>query len=327
MKDPIAHDLNGGDGDSSNNGNGSGQQQGNNNGSSNKLRDTLRKEFVGRLLDRNQDLIERLTKKGEKSLKELCQQQLPANSQDVRTKLPFYNSIYEQIQYQRDAYLVSTEYANIRKIERKEEEEDRKVYEQYRLSRRRQRQQQFRRFQVEDDDDEEEEDFHSYQRRRRLQRQRKQRQQQQALSASLQDDNDDDDSPIVNIQSWNTILNTQNKMPFSSTALGHVQIVNIGQWFIPSTTVKDALLPIVVDLPLGGLYNVALTATVNSIPLGQPIVDKALKNTLINFMSNPYWRQIIKNQSTKGIMMSSKTNSTSNTNTNTSTSANTNTTI
>ena len=312
--------------------NGDGNNSGNGGSSNNvKLRDTLRKEFVGRLLDRNQTLIEKLTKKGETSLKELCQQQLPSNSQDVRTKLPFYQSIYEQLQYQRDTYLVGTEYADQRKIERKEEEEDRKVYDQYRRQRRRRRrqqqQQQFGGYFEEDDDGEEDDDFHSFQQRQRLLRLRRRlRQGRQALSSSAaaaENENEDDDTPIVNIQSWNTVLQNQYRIPFSSTALGHVQLVNIGQWFLPSATMKGALLPIVVDLPLGGLYNVALTATVNSIPLGQPIVDRALKNALINFMSNPYWRQIIKNQSTKGIMMSSSTSTNSTSTTATTTTTNT----
>jgi hypothetical protein len=94
------------------------------------------------------------------------------------------------------------------------------------------------------------------------------------------------------------------RMPFDATALGNLQIVKLGSWFVPSTTVKDALLPIVISLPSGALREPILNTTVNAIPLAQPLVDRAVKNAMLEFMDNPHWRQVIKNQSNRYMVSS-----------------------
>jgi hypothetical protein len=91
------------------------------------------------------------------------------------------------------------------------------------------------------------------------------------------------------------------QMPYDATALGSLQIANLGSWFLPSATVKDALLPIVLSLPSGALKETIVLGVVNAIPLAQPIVDQAVKSSVLDFIQNPYWRQVIKNR-TKGFI-------------------------
>ena len=94
-------------------------------------------------------------------------------------------------------------------------------------------------------------------------------------------------------------------MPYDSTALGSMQIIRLGSWFIPSPTVKSALLPIVVSLPNGLLHDTILNATVNALPLAQPPLDRAVKYSMLQFMGNPHWREVIKHR-TKGFIGSDK---------------------
>jgi hypothetical protein len=91
------------------------------------------------------------------------------------------------------------------------------------------------------------------------------------------------------------------QMPYDATALGSMQIANLGSWFLPSATVKEALLPIVVSLPSGALKETIVLGVVNAIPLAQPIVDQAVKSSVLDFIQNPYWREVIKNR-TKGFI-------------------------
>jgi len=95
------------------------------------------------------------------------------------------------------------------------------------------------------------------------------------------------------------------RMPFDSTALGNIQIVNLGASFIPSKTIKDLLLPIVIALPSGVLKDTITDAVANAIPLAQPQLDSAVKNSLLNFMSNPEMRQMIKSRA-GGLVMSGR---------------------
>jgi hypothetical protein len=90
-------------------------------------------------------------------------------------------------------------------------------------------------------------------------------------------------------------------MPFDATASGHIQLVNIGQSFIPSQTIKNLLLPIVLDLPTGALRVPITNAVANSLPLAQPALDRAVKSAILNFMGNPNARQVIKNR-TQGVL-------------------------
>jgi hypothetical protein len=94
-------------------------------------------------------------------------------------------------------------------------------------------------------------------------------------------------------------------MPYDATALGSIQLVHLGSWFIPSPTVKNALLPIVVSLPSGALREPILNATVNAIPLAQPLLDQAVKYSMLQFIKNPDWREVIKNR-TRGYIGSAR---------------------
>jgi hypothetical protein len=95
------------------------------------------------------------------------------------------------------------------------------------------------------------------------------------------------------------------RMPFDSTALGNVQIVNFGASFIPSNTIKDLLLPIVLSLPSGALKETITDAVANAIPLAQPQLDSAVKNSVLSFMDNPEMRQLIKSRA-GGLVMSGR---------------------
>ena len=58
---------------------------------------------------------------------------------------------------------------------------------------------------------------------------------------------------------------------------GYAQLVNLGAWFIPSETVKSAVLPVVTSLPSGVLSDTILSTVCNAIPLAQPSLDLAMK--------------------------------------------------
>jgi hypothetical protein len=94
--------------------------------------------------------------------------------------------------------------------------------------------------------------------------------------------------PAVAVQS--------NRIPYDVMALGSVQTIKLGSWFVPSPTVRDALMPIVVGLPSGVLREPILNATVNAIPLGQPSLNRVVKDSMLQFMDNPHWRKVMKSQ-------------------------------
>jgi hypothetical protein len=108
-----------------------------------------------------------------------------------------------------------------------------------------------------------------------------------------------------------TSLFYYSRMPLDATCLGHLQIVHLGSWFVPSATIKESLLPIVVALPLGSLYEPIVGTVANAIPLAQPLLDAAVKHSLIDFMQNPMWRHVIKTQ-TKGYIGNPNQNGESN---------------
>ena len=83
-------------------------------------------------------------------------------------------------------------------------------------------------------------------------------------------------------------------IPFDATSLGHAQISRLGASFLPSPTVQQALLAIVVALPNGSLKGSIVDSVVNAIPLAQPIVDSAVKNSMLSFVQSAYWREVIK---------------------------------
>jgi hypothetical protein len=89
------------------------------------------------------------------------------------------------------------------------------------------------------------------------------------------------------------------QIPFDATAYGNIQLTGLASWFIPSQTVHYSLLPIVVGLPLGPLFQPILQATANLIPLSQSNLDFLVKDQLLWFLDNSEWRQVIKSN-TKG---------------------------
>jgi hypothetical protein len=87
--------------------------------------------------------------------------------------------------------------------------------------------------------------------------------------------------------------------PYDKTALGHQQIAGLLAWFIPTDTVRQALLPIVVDLPDKVLFPIARDATVSLIASQQANLDSIIKTSLISLLKNEQNREAIKN-STQG---------------------------
>jgi hypothetical protein len=88
-------------------------------------------------------------------------------------------------------------------------------------------------------------------------------------------------------------------VPYDKTALGHQQIAGLLAWFLPTDTVRQALLPIVVDLPDKVLFPIARDATVSLIASQQANLDSIIKTSLISLLKNEQNREAIKN-STQG---------------------------
>lgn len=165
------------------------------------------------------------------------QDQLPKETEEVRN-LPFYNATLQALQYQRDQYLMGTNYAQ------------EKV------------------------------------------RSTKDAQQQQQQGSDLIDVETSSRSFSSNKLSSSNPLNA----PYDPTSLASQQLIPLGASFLPSPTVHQALLPIVVSLPSGALREPILNATINSIPMGQPALNDAVKNSMIRFLSNPHWKKMVQNQ-------------------------------
>ena len=89
------------------------------------------------------------------------------------------------------------------------------------------------------------------------------------------------------------------KMPLDATALGYTQIVNLGSWFVPSATIKESLLPIVVGLPSNSLRDTITSTVTNAIPLAQPPLDAAMKNAVMGVIQDPQIREMIKSRTQK----------------------------
>lgn len=96
------------------------------------------------------------------------------------------------------------------------------------------------------------------------------------------------------------------RMPREATALGHVQITDLGRWFIPSSTIKESLMPIVVALPSTTLRESITTSVANAIPLAQPSLDSAVKNAILDFIDSPEMRQMVKNRTEKILQVNDK---------------------
>jgi hypothetical protein len=182
---------------------------------------------------------------------------LPKDDVSVRA-LPFYQTTLDAIRFQRDQYIVGTNYAKqnekIRKQRQQGQDEDIPV---------------------------EEEEYHRQNRFQSL---------PPAFRRPFR-------GGLLKITHANATLSSNTtRMPFDATALGYIQIVNIGQSFIPSPTIKNLLLPIVIDLPNGALREPIINVVANALPLAQPSLDRAVKYAILNVMDNPTMRQVIKNR-------------------------------
>ena len=91
-----------------------------------------------------------------------------------------------------------------------------------------------------------------------------------------------------------------NDLPYESTALGHQQFKRLAADFVPSTTVRSALLPIVVDLPqYPALYRPTRDATVDLILGQQHVFDQVVQRNLLWYLDDEQNRMSIKS-STQG---------------------------
>ena len=102
------------------------------------------------------------------------------------------------------------------------------------------------------------------------------------------------------------------RMPNDATALGYIQIVQLGSWFVPSKTIKDALLPIVILLPSGVLHDTITSTVSDAIPLAQPIVDSAMKDAVLGVINDPQIRQLIKSRTQKILRVNDDDNNNNN---------------
>lgn len=82
-------------------------------------------------------------------------------------------------------------------------------------------------------------------------------------------------------------------------AFGLVQICHLGANFIPSETVKNALVPIVLQQPRGSLYSPALRGLISLIDSQQANVDALVRNNVLNLLEQERTRKLVM-KSTKG---------------------------
>jgi hypothetical protein len=214
-----------------------------------------RNDFIDMLANK---VVKIINTNAEKPIQHALDDHLPADKDSVRA-LPFYNTTVDAIKYQRDNYLVGTNYATRKEKERTQQE-----------------------------------------------------QQQQQLSTSNRTATRRFTPPTVasvvtarlGVGGIRGGLSSRSpsssvRMPRDATASGYIQIVNLGSWFIPSSAVKESLLPIVVSLPSGPLKDTITNSVCNAIPLAQPPLDRAVKNAILGFIDSPQMRQMVKNRTEK----------------------------
>jgi hypothetical protein len=88
------------------------------------------------------------------------------------------------------------------------------------------------------------------------------------------------------------------------TALGNIQLAQLGSGFIPSETVKKALLPIVIEQPRGNLYPPALPGLVGLIESQQGNMDALLKSSILDLLEQERLKKLVMT-STKGYIADS----------------------
>lgn len=124
-----------------------------------------------------------------------------------------------------------------------------------------------------------------------------------ANKRQVQRDNPDSVAETMQPLNWNdfssimiqpTTKKTVSGLPYDASALGNVQLARLGEWFIPSRVVQKALLPMVLGLPRGPLYQPCYNVTTNLIPMSQPTLDRVMKNSIIWFLEDDQWKGVIK---------------------------------
>jgi hypothetical protein len=81
---------------------------------------------------------------------------------------------------------------------------------------------------------------------------------------------------------------------YDSTALGNQQLAGLFSWFIPSPVVHQQALGLVLSLPSGPLNEPILKATVNLVPMAQTPLDTVVKNSILWFLKDDHWKDVIK---------------------------------
>jgi hypothetical protein len=190
-----------------------------------------------------------------------------------------YQNVLSTIKYQRDAYIMGTEYADQRKAER-EQMETLPTVTEHGVS----------------DTDAVERSSH-----------------QTALHSQ--------EHPIQNTSSTsstsNGTLSYKNYLgrypnavvrtsASSSSSLANTQLTGLLEWFIPSQTMHNALLPTVLwtiapptsQLPEGGPLRKKINRSVcDLIPLSQDLLDATMKSSILGVLSDESWRESVKGSS------------------------------
>ncbi len=103
------------------------------------------------------------------------------------------------------------------------------------------------------------------------------------------------------MQSQQFLPPNANQIPFDATTLGHQQLVNLAAWFIPTQTVQQALVPLVISLPSGLLKEPITTGFVNLISEQQQNLDDVFKENLTYFFMGDHWREFVKDSASRYI--------------------------
>lgn len=94
------------------------------------------------------------------------------------------------------------------------------------------------------------------------------------------------------------------EIQFDDTALAHPQFAGLAASFLPSETIKAALLPLIVPVVENQLYPLAQQGVVQLIEGQQDNLHNALKGQILQFLDNPQNRANIKS-STRGYISTS----------------------
>lgn len=189
-----------------------------------------------------------------------------------------YQNVLSTIKYQRDAYIMGTEYADQRKAEREQMENLPTVTED-----------------GVSDTDTVERSSH-----------------QTALHSqdhTIQNTSSTS-STSTGTLSYKSYLdrypNAVIRAPSSSSSLANTQLTGLLEWFIPSQTMHNALLPTVLwtiapptsQLPEGGPLRKKINRSVcDLIPLSQDLLDATMKSSILWVLSDESWRESVKGSS------------------------------